>query len=49
MKTGNQLLVIVAVIAPDIIRNIFCTIFDMKTTVMIKKWRYTVVLSECYH
>jgi hypothetical protein len=30
METGNQLLVLVALTTSDVIRGVFCTVYDMK-------------------
>lgn len=48
METGNQLLIFVALTTSDVIRNVFCTVYNMKLKEMIKTWRYAVVISGCY-
>ena len=46
MQVGNHLLVLVAVNKSDVIRNLLCTVHDMKVKEMVNKWRYVVVLSD---
>ena len=49
METGNQLLVFVALTTSDVIRDVFCTVYNMKVKEMINTWRYAVVISGCYN
>ena len=46
-EVGNQLLICVAVNKTDAIRNLLCTVHDMKVKEMIHNWKYAVVISEC--
>ncbi len=48
MEIGNQLLVFVALTTSDVIRDVFCTVYNMKVKEMIKTWRHAVVISGCY-
>ena len=47
-EVGDQLLGYTHVPSPDIIRRLFCTIYDMQTVKMIKRFSQAVVLS-CYN
>ena len=48
MEVGDQLLVFVALTGSDVIRNVFCSIYDMKVKEMVNKLRYAVVISACF-
>ena len=48
MEKGDQLLIFTALTTSDAIRNVFCSIYDMRVKKMINKWRYAVILFECY-
>ena len=47
MEVGNHLLISIAVNKSDLIRNLLCTVHDMKVKEMINTWRYAVVISDC--
>jgi hypothetical protein len=49
IELPHQLLILVNVISPDVIRNMFCTIYDMKTSHIIKKCNHAVTLYHGYH
>ncbi len=46
MKVGNQLLVFVNVTSPEISRNLFCTLYDMKVKEMVKAFHHSSVLHQ---
>jgi DNA-binding Lrp family transcriptional regulator len=49
MELPHQLLVFTSTISSDITRNLFCTIYDMKTRCIIRKFNYAVTLYHGYH
>jgi DNA-binding Lrp family transcriptional regulator len=49
MELPDQLLIFVNVISPDITRNLFCTIYDMKTNHIIREFSHAVALFHGYH
>jgi hypothetical protein len=49
MELPDQLLVFTSTISPDITRNLFCTIYDMKTSRIIKRFSHVVTLFHARH
>ena len=49
MELPHQLLVFISTISSDITRNLLCTIYDMKTSHIIKKFNHAVTLYHVYH
>jgi hypothetical protein len=49
VELPDQLLILVNLIAPDVIRNLFCTVYDMKTNHIIKEFSHAVTLFHIQH
>jgi hypothetical protein len=49
MELPDQLLILVNLISPDVIRNLFCTIYDMKTKSIIKTFHQATGLFHWLH
>jgi hypothetical protein len=49
IELPDQLLILVNLISPDVIRNLFCTIYDMKTNHIIKEFSHAVTLFHTQH
>jgi hypothetical protein len=49
IELPNQLLILVNLISPDIIRKLFCTIYDMKTKSIIKTFHQATGLFHWLH
>jgi len=43
---GDNLLVFTHIPSPDIIRRLFCTVYDMQTVKMIKEFSKAVILDN---
>jgi hypothetical protein len=49
IELSSQLLILVNLISPDVTRNLFCTIYDMKTNHIIREFSHAVTLFHVYH